>query len=375
MAPSRPPRSADKAQDRQTPPRQAERSRRAFLLYGALGAAAVVAVPAAAILLDGDDDDPEPTATVQALAAPTDASQPTDTALPAGVQAVVPESIGPALTVLPTGSTYVVGNQRFGIGLVDEHDEPVQVGRLELVFLTLSGTQGTVTEVLPAPFLDYGLVEGHDHTTGEGDHPTPAGPGGLAAITGVFVARPTFTAPGTYGVIAKVTLPDGTVRAGQANFEVTADDPVPNRGEPAIASLSLTATTPEEREHVCSATPPDDMHDLTIQAAVSNGRPSVILFATPAYCSTRTCGPSLEATVELKRRYGDRANFIHVEIYPNDDYTTVAPTVTEWSLPSEPWLFLIDANGTIVERYEGGIGLTELDPAVQQLVGGGPAVS
>jgi hypothetical protein len=288
--------------------------------------------------------------------------------MPPGVLAVVPEAVGPPLSVLPTGSTFVVGNQRFGIGLVDEQDLPVQVGRLELVFLKVAGTQGTVTEVLPAPFLDYGIVEDHDHSTGEGDHPTPAGPG-LAAITGVFVARPTFAEPGSYGVIAKVSLPDGTVRAGQANFEVAADSPVPGVGEPAIPSASLTATTPEEREHVCSATPPDDMHDLSLEQALANGKPTVVLFATPAYCATRTCGPSLEAVVELKRRYGDRANFIHVEIYPGDDYTTVAPTVTEWSLPSEPWLFLIDANGTVVERYEGGIGLTELDPAVAALTG------
>ena len=373
MAPQHPPKPTGKSPSRRTPPHPPERSRRTFLLYGALGAAAVVAVPVGAVLLTGDDDEPEPTATVPALAAPTDAA-PSAATMPAGVQAVVPEAVGPPLTVLPTGSHYVVGNQRFGIGLVDERDEPVQIGTLELVFLSVAGTQGTVTEVLPAPFLEYGLVEGHDHTTTEGANPTPAGPG-VAAITGVFVARPTFPAPGPYGVIAKVTLPDGTVRAGQANFEVIADSPVPNRGEPAIASQSLTAATPAERELVCSATPPDDMHDLTIAQAVSSGRPSVILFATPAYCATRTCGPSLEATVELKRRYGDRANFIHIEIYPGEDpdFETTAATVTEWALPSEPWLFLIDANGVIVERYEGGIGLTELDPAVRLLVGEPPA--
>ena len=43
--------------------------------------------------------------------------------------------------------------------------------------------------------------------------------------------------------------------------------------------------------------------------------------------------------------------------------------LAEWSLPSEPWLFLIDGQGKVVARYEGGIGLTELDPAVKQLVG------
>lgn len=33
----------------------------------------------------------------------------------------------------------------------------------------------------------------------------------------------------------------------------------------------------------------------------------------------------------------------------------------------EPWLFAIDANGTIVERLEGGIGISELEPMVAEL--------
>jgi hypothetical protein len=367
MAPKRDQKPAADSPDRGAPARPVHKKRRPPILLGVLGMVVLVAVLAAAVLIVGGDE-AEPTATAVAPAA-------ANAEMPPAVQAVVPEAVGPPLTVLPTGSTYVVGNQRFGIGLVDEADLPVQAGRLELVFLTIAGTQGTVTEVLLAPFLDYGLVEGHDHTTSEGDHPTPAGPG-LAAITGIFVARPTFTAPGTYGVIAKVLLPDGTVRAGQANFEVVADSPVPNRGEPAIASKTLTATTAEEVQAVCSARQFDDLHGLSLDQALANGRPTVLLFATPAYCATRTCGPSLEATIELKRRYGERANFVHVEIYPGEDpdFENPAAPVAEWGLPSEPWLFLIDANGTIVERYEGGIGLTELDPAVQALVGRSAAV-
>lgn len=338
---------------------------RSLITIAAIGVVVLLAaVFGVSMLRDDGSGNPTPTALAQAA--------PTTEAMPAGVQAIVPEAVGAPLTVLPTGSTYVVGAQRFGIGLVDEQDQPVQVGRLELVFLTLAGNQGSVTEVLPAPFLDYGLAEGHDHATGQGADPTATGPG-LGAITGVFVARPTFAAPGSYGVIAKVTMPDGTVRAGQASFEVAADSPVPGIGEPAIASKSLTAITPEERENICSATPADDMHDLSIEQALANDRPTVVLFATPAYCATRTCGPSLEALTELKRRYGSGANFIHIEIYPGDDFTTAAPTIDEWGLPSEPWLFLIDADGKVVERYEGGIGLTELDPAVQALVGATPA--
>jgi hypothetical protein len=93
-----------------------------------------------------------------------------------------------------------------------------------------------------------------------------------------------------------------------------------------------------------------------------------VLFATPLLCSSRTCGPSLEAVAELHRRYGGNANFVHVEIFPERDAQKPAAAVAEWNLPSEPWLFLIDAQGKVVDRFEGGIGLTEIEPAVRQLV-------
>ena len=38
-------------------------------------------------------------------------------------------------------------------------------------------------------------------------------------------------------------------------------------------------------------------------------------------------------------------------------------------MPSEPWLFLIDAQGRVAVRYEGTIGLTALDPVVRALAG------
>ena len=133
-------------------------------------------------------------------------------------------------------------------------------------------------------------------------------------VTGVYVARPTFTAPGPWSVVARLTLPDGTRRAGHADFTVEADPPVPGPGDPAIASKTLVATTPEDAAKIYTADPVDDMHDLSLYEAVKNGKPTIVLFATPALCTSRVCGSSLETTQDLKRRYGDRANFIHVEL-------------------------------------------------------------
>lgn len=280
----------------------------------------------------------------------------------AAAQALVPDATGPLLDLYPAGALHVVGTERFALGVVDPETGPIEDATVDLLFFTISGNQGTLTETLQPEFFPYGAREHRmeDMVGHEADH--------SGEVTGIYVTRPTFAAPGPWGVVARVTLPDGVVRAGQADFTVEAETDVPGPGDPAVASKTAVATTPEEIAAICTADPVDDMHGLSLDAAIANGKPTVVLFATPALCTSRVCGPSLEALQELNTRYGDRANFIHVEIYPERDYEKPAAAVEEWHLPSEPWLFLIDSSGKIVERYEGGIGLSELDPAVQRLV-------
>lgn len=280
----------------------------------------------------------------------------------AAARALVPEAIGPLLDLYPAGALHVVGKERFALGVVDPETGPIEDATIDLLVFTVVGNQGTLTETLSPEFFPYGAREHRreDMDGHEADHD--------GEVTGIYVARPTFDKPGPWGVVARVTLPDGVVRTGQADFTVEAETEVPGPGDAAVPSKTIVATTPEDIAAICTADPVDSMHDLSLDAAVANGKPTVVLFATPALCTSRVCGPSLEALQELKSRYGDRANFIHVEIFPERDYEKPAAAVEEWHLPSEPWLFLIDSAGTVVERYEGGIGLTELDPAVMQLV-------
>jgi hypothetical protein len=46
--------------------------------------------------------------------------------------------------------------------------------------------------------------------------------------------------------------------------------------------------------------------------------------------------------------------------------------MTEWNLESEPWTFLVDAQGIIQAKYEGGLTFVELEPALKQLAVGRP---
>jgi hypothetical protein len=104
-----------------------------------------------------------------------------------------------------------------------------------------------------------------------------------------------------------------------------------------------------------------------------NGKPTVLLFATPAFCQTRFCGPAYEMTSELQQRYGDQINFVHVEIYtglpnPAANNWEVAPAMTAFGLSTEPWLFLIDRNGVVFYRVEGLFTTDEIEQYIPALL-------
>lgn len=125
-----------------------------------------------------------------------------------------------------------------------------------------------------------------------------------------------------------------------------------------------------ERSLITSAAEPDPrLYQLSVDQAVSSGKPSLVLFATPGFCETAVCGPDVEVVRRLLDTFGDKLNAVHVEIYqyPFEKFQFVS-AMQEWGLQSEPWLFLVDKDGRIANRYEGGITYQELEPDVTKLV-------
>jgi hypothetical protein len=91
-----------------------------------------------------------------------------------------------------------------------------------------------------------------------------------------------------------------------------------------------------------------------------------VTFATPAYCTSRTCGPVVDVVDRVRRRFnGSKIRFIHVEIYErNDPRNGENRWVREWRLPGEPWTFLVGRDGRIKAKFAGSLSVRELDAAV-----------
>jgi hypothetical protein len=101
--------------------------------------------------------------------------------------------------------------------------------------------------------------------------------------------------------------------------------------------------------------PDPELHQTTIADAIQRGRPALVQFATPVYCQSQFCGPTVEAQEELAAEYSDVAEFIHIEIWRDYQDSVVNRAAADWLLRNdsltEPWLYLIDADGVIVDRW------------------------
>jgi hypothetical protein len=269
-------------------------------------------------------------------------------------EATTPKPDAPLQIIVP-GTDTAVGPNRLVVALLDAQGSPFGSASVRLRFYHADGpTPNAVKSELPAMWL--------------GDTLNIAQP--------VYSGRPSFDAPGKWDVEAIATR-DGVERtSGKGRFIVKSRTDVPNLGD--AAPLSRQATLADAPiEQLTSERPPGDpdFYRLTIADAIAQKKPLLVLFSTPAFCQTRTCGPQLDVAQELKQRYGAQMNFIHVEIFERPDLLLAGQgkakgraAVLQWRLPSEPWLFLIDADGKIFDRFEGYAPGAEVEPRMKALL-------
>jgi hypothetical protein len=195
-------------------------------------------------------------------------------------------------------------------------------------------------------------------------------PGGDEAdATHIYVATLPLSRPGKFWLLAE---PEGGREKVQAigNVTVVKDDPPPDEGDPAIASDTPTlSSTGGNTSLLTTRTPPDEnLLRHSIAESLAANVPFVVTFATPKFCSSRTCGPVVDVVEEVSRRLeGENVRFIHIEVFQdNDPAKGFNRWMQEWKLPTEPWTFLVGADGKIAARFEGTVSVNELEQAVRE---------
>jgi len=146
---------------------------------------------------------------------------------------------------------------------------------------------------------------------------------------------------------------------------------VPTVGEKApLIHTPTPADVGGDLSKITTRIPPDTQNRVDYADALGK-EPIFLLFATPQFCQSRVCGPVVDVAEQVKQLYGDKAAFIHMEIYKDND-PTKGPNqqVRAFHLPSEPWLFAIERDGTIGAVIEGAFGVDKLTEVVEKVTGG-----
>ena len=200
-------------------------------------------------------------------------------------------------------------------------------------------------------------------------------------IRGSYTTYVNFDRPGIWRLDIQVDNPVG-VDEIQINLNVLDKSPVPSVGSKALLSQTKTLARYRQIDLITTDYSPDpDLYRLSVHEAVQNGRPSVIVFASPAFCSSPTCGPQVDTLTRLKEKHPELADYIHVEIYDNPaeirgnlDRAEIFSVVKDWGLTSiedylnESWTFVVDSDGKISDRFEGFATAEELETALMNLI-------
>ena len=261
------------------------------------------------------------------------------------------------LLVSPTGHVYTPGRNRFGFGVFTASLDQVTDAVVALYAAPVGG--GKAAGPFPARLESLRVKPRFQSQT------TRADPDAAKAV---YVSDVNFAHGGSWYVIA-LFHEDGSYSASLTpTIKVEAATETPGVGDrPPRIHTPTVSTVNGDLSRIDTRSPHDDMHDVDFAEAVGK-RPMVLLFATPALCQSRVCGPVVDVAEQVKHEMGRGVDFIHMEVFNhNNAGAGYRPQLRAFGLRSEPWLFVIDRKGIVRTRIEGAFDASELENAVRQV--------
>jgi hypothetical protein len=256
---------------------------------------------------------------------------------------------GPQVALVPGASDFTPGTVRYPFLIID--DQGGSVERPQARVWVSRGLERPPFEQRKARLEQVGV------------------PGGARGdVSHLYVVHLVVPRPGKYWVLAKPA--GGRPIQGLGNLIVRA-----HSFSPAVGSKAYPSQTPTLRSahgdaaELTTRIPPDRaLLRYSVADSLAAHKPFVLVFATPKFCSSRTCGPVVDVVDAVRTRFSRTGiRFIHVEIYKdNDPAKGFNRWVQEWHLPTEPWVFLIDRHGRIRGKFEGSVATAELVDAVRK---------
>jgi hypothetical protein len=258
---------------------------------------------------------------------------------------------GPDVSITAGASEFVPGPVRYPFLVIRNDARPVERGTASVWVAT--GRDRTPFARVTARLEPIGIPGRSAPAFGE--------------VSRIYVAHLHVPRPGRYWVVAE---PAGAKIQAIGALEVTAHAPSPAVG--AMAPRSATPTLANASVASLTTKQPPDLALLrySIAGALAAHRPFVVTFATPKFCTSRTCGPVVDVVDAVRKRFASNPiRFIHVEVFANNDPAKgYNRWMRQWGLRSEPWTFLVGRDGRVKAKFEGSVSAAELSAAVRRLL-------
>lgn len=255
---------------------------------------------------------------------------------------------GADLAVTPGTSDYAVGTNRVSFLVVDNQSRLVERPTARM-------------------WIARGLKEAPFAETTARLEPVGVPGGDDAGVGGIYVARIETPSAGTYWLLAEPV--GGRKVQALGNVVVRERSKAPAVGDRAIASRTptLSSTNGDLSVLTTSRRPDRQLYEVSVAEALAGHEPFVVSFATPQFCQSRTCGPTVDVLSAVRTRMvASGVRFIHVEVYTdNDPAKGVNQWMKQWRLPTEPFTFVVDRHGVIRAKLEGAFSVAELEQAAR----------
>jgi hypothetical protein len=261
------------------------------------------------------------------------------------------------LVIAPAAQVFDAGENRYPFGVFTRGNEQVSDADVALYFA--KDEKGPVVGPLPAQVTS---LETKPAYRSQGEGPSEA-------KTVYVVPKVDFDRGGPWQAIAMLKGEEG-LEVSRVPSPVVGDfAAVPEVGEKApVIHTPTGADVGGDLAKIDTRVPPDQMHAVDFADAVGR-KPIVLVFATPALCQSRVCGPVVDVAQQVSDSSGGKADFIHMEVYnDNDPSKGIRSQLRAYGLPTEPWTFLVDREGIIRDRIEGAFGVSELERAMRKIV-------
>lgn len=289
-------------------------------------------------------------------------------------------SVAPAVTPPPSGVTPApTARSASVIPVIISSQQSVGPNRFVFSFLDAAGKLPAASpdRTAQVSFIAPGSQE-----------PTAAAPAefvwAIEGARGEYVLNADFPVAGDWKAIFITASPASPQEAIGIAFSVVEDGVTVAVGEKAPASRTPTLSDVGGDIKRLSTDPSPNLHfyETSVAEALAAGRPFVLVFATPAFCQSSQCGPTLESVKAAAKDAPSNVAFINVEPYQLawsdgrlqpvlDAQGQLQPvaSVNEWQILSEPWIFTVDRTGIVRGSFEGVASATELRDAIKVISG------